>query len=155
MFLIPLLRQFMLLDVEIMPDGSEPTREEMMRKEIVPLYARAVTHLYDLGWQDEHTAVFTLMVAKRPYKRHWFSRTRYEPVTMTARGIKLPGYYLMKSGAVYRSDPSRRTNEEYRDRPAHQLIVDLTMLDMVELPQVFAFFNAILEIKPTPVFIDN
>lgn len=155
MLLIPLLRQLMLLDVSIMPDGSEPTREEMMREEIVPLYARALTHMYDVGWPDEHSGVYALMVAKRPYKRHWFSRTRYEPVAMRSRGIAGMGHYLMMNGAVYRSDPSRRTNEEYRDQPAHQLIVDLTMLDMVELPQVFAFFNAILEIKPTPVFIDN
>jgi hypothetical protein len=150
-----LVKRFMLLDTSLPPDGSEPTREEMMREEIVPLYARALTHMYDVGWTESNSTCYTLMVGKRSYKRRWFGRTLYEPVIMRARGIAGMGHYLMMNGAVYRSDPSRRTNEEYRDQPAHQLITDLTTLDMVELPQVFAFFHAILRIEPAHAFIDN
>lgn len=154
MLMIPLLRSFLLLDVGLMPDGSEPTREEMMREEIVPLWAKAVLHMHKLGWPDEWSSNHTLMVAKRPYKRHWFSFTRYEPVYETMRGTSIfAGLYLMQNGMIYDSDVVAHEYEEYHAEPSHQLITDLMSVNASTLSYLYDAFVFILDIKPAPVLL--
>jgi len=154
MLLIPLMRQFMLLDVAAPEDGSEPTREEMMREEIVPLWAKAVLHMHKLGWPDEWSSDHTIMVAKRPYKRHWFSFTRYEPVYMTMRGTSIfAGLYLMQNGMIYASDMHGYEHEEYRSQPSQTLITDLMSVNATTLSYLYDAFVFILDIKPAPVLL--
>lgn len=156
MLMIPLVRMFLLLDIGLFEDGSEPTREEMMRDEIVPLWARAVAHMHKLGWPDTYSSEHTLMVAKRPYKRHWFSWTRYEPVYMTMRGTSIfAGLYLMRNGMIYTSDVMHYEYEEYKSEPTHQLVTDLMTINPNMLANLYNGFVFILEIQPEPVYIDN
>ena len=154
---IPLLRMFLLVEeVDDSWAANEPTREDAMREEIVPLWARAVAHMHKLGWPDTYSSEHALMVAKRPYKRHWFSRTRYEPVYMTMRGTSIfPGLYLMHSGMIYTSDIIHYEYEEYKSEPTHQMVTDLMTVSPHTLNYLYEGFTFILAIQPEPVYIDN
>lgn len=100
MLLIPLIRQFMLLDVSIMPDGSEPLgRMERERSEIPLLLARAVVNMYEHHWAMAEQC--ELWVDEQPVMSSWFPMGPREPVYETVRVIPLGrNTYLTTEGLV-------------------------------------------------------
>ena len=114
MLLIPLVRQFMLLDVSIMPDGSEPMgRMERERSEIPLLLARAVVNMHEHGWGPAEA--LDLWVGERYVRsRWWHIFGKPEKIYETMRVVEMGfGVYLTDTGLVFhetlRGSPSGLT----------------------------------------------
>ena len=99
--LILVIKQFMLLDVEIMPDGSEPLgRMERERSEIPLLLARAIVNMYEHHWAMAET--LDLWTGERRVRKRWYNFGRlehvYEPMHVVAMSLDL---YLRSDGLVF------------------------------------------------------
>jgi hypothetical protein len=97
---ILLAKRLMLLDVSIMPDGSEPLgRMERERSEIPLLLARAVVNMYEHDWAMAEQC--ELRVGERPVMSSWFPMGPLEPVYETVQVIPLGrNTYLTTEGLV-------------------------------------------------------
>lgn len=100
MMLIPMIRQFMLLDVSMMPDGSEPLdRMDRERSEIPLLLARAVVNMYEHHWALAEEC--SLWTDEQPAMSSWFPMGPREPVYEMVRAVPLGrSTYLTTEGLV-------------------------------------------------------
>ncbi len=114
MLLIAMIREFMLLDVGIFPDGSEPLhRDDKQRADIPLLLARAVVNMYEHDWALAETC--TLWTGDSRMKRRWYRLARDEPIYETKRVLVMgAGVYVTDEGIVllttYRGSPSGRVS---------------------------------------------
>lgn len=109
MLLVPMIRQFMLLDIGVMPYDSEDYVEPPYKQldDLVALHARAMLHMHELGWPlgSEHAVEIGEHRVVEHSRRGWFTRTTWEPTHCTMFGVSAPGgIIIMRSGAIYGYD---------------------------------------------------
>jgi hypothetical protein len=97
--LIPMIRQFMLLDVEEV-SAAEWGRMERERSEIPLLLARAVVNMHEHDWAPAE--VCDLWVDERYVRSHWWQLFgKPEPVYETMRVVEMGfGLFLTGTGLV-------------------------------------------------------
>ncbi len=159
MLLIPLLRNTMLLDVGIFPDGSEcsggcedcqpPDYSDL--DELVKLHARAMLHMNKLGWPIG--SLHRIRVGKQWVSRQGFRRGHYEQTYEFYFGVTaFPDLLIMRSGAIY----GRKTTVLSNDAHHYEMgQLELGRIDSETRRHLVDAFAYILDMVPQPVYISE